>query len=757
MAASLEHTQSRVQKSGVLPPWLWFWLVLYIQGFSSIFDRVKLNFLILFTGKDGIHPVTYDAFSRVPGVVEILLDLTLFVGVLTVFLPWVRTTYLQRRFGLIEPQFLSPETLSETLLALSALGEFAKKHAPELILMYNNSGKVLRDRAFIYPIGYRRTGLAVSGNLLAQWNKNPQAAEAVLLHEIEHYRHGDTFMVGAGSLLETIIKRWFSLTAVFVVVPIVLSLLIEHITSFRDEMAIAAIPPATNALPSIILSHLQQVLVLDIPAILLILLSVSFWAASLFTLVVVAIWSTEINADRFVVDTTQSTQMVTQTLPHGASSSWWRWLLTGIHHPPVPLRRWLVLQSENTRGLVFLLLFFPSAWFLRLVFLSGWALSQSLMFLYSGTSITYVLGELGINIESSLETIVPVWIVMAVLMVLWPFLSRYWERFFGRTMGKPANASYKAYLSSTGVIVFVCIIGFVLSLLPAPPQPTGFRPDVPHSRSNSPSGHFQVGDQVKIGSMWIITVNDAQVKPTTGLLPAKAGNTFLALDVTLKNISPQTNTLATSLQFVLQDSHNVSYEEEFIVATPPPAAAQNGNVPAGVTVHGQLNYQVPVSISQFTLSFKADWKNYDPTTSKSTVWDITTNSVASSGTNVVPTPSVNGSTPGYTGLQQAYQGSVVNTTDNSNVSASASISSVIQDQQGNISGNMTIQLPLTGSGLFKGTVRSDGSIQFTVMSNDGSGYTSIQFTGTIHQDGSMSGTYTLPGTTQGGTWQFKPV
>lgn len=197
MAVSLEHAESRAQRSGALPPWLWFWLVLYILGFSTVFDRVKTNLLILFTGADGVNPAaTYSGLGRVPGVIEILLDLVLFVGVLAVFLPWIRTVYLRRRYGLTEPQFLPEDMPRETVQALSMVGGFVKEYAPGLILTYNAGGKLLRDKAFVYPIGYRRAGLAISGPLLALWNNDQQAVEAILLHEIEHYRHGDMLVVG---------------------------------------------------------------------------------------------------------------------------------------------------------------------------------------------------------------------------------------------------------------------------------------------------------------------------------------------------------------------------------------------------------------------------------------------------------------------------------------------------------------------------------------------------------------------------------
>jgi Zn-dependent protease with chaperone function len=756
MTVLFKHGRPGELRRGVLPPWLWFWLAIYILGFPAVFDRIKIDLLIIFTGNDGINP-PLGLLERIPAVVELLFDLTLSVGVLMVFLPWIRTKFLQRKYGLTEPQFLSPEEEPrETLQTLSAMSQFVREYAPGIILTYNASGKLLRDKAFVYPIGYRRTGMAVAGALLALWDRDQQAARAVLLHEIEHYRHGDEFVIGAGSLLETIIKHWFLLAVIFGIVPFIPSILITHITESQQEMAMVA------DLPRILSFHIQQFLVVDIPFSLLLFFQSFFWVASLFTIVIAAIWCAEINADRFVIDTMQSVQTLANTMEqHATSPSWWGWLWSGSYHPPAKVRRWLVQRSEGMSGLALLLLVFPAAWFVRLVFVCGWALSRYLLFLYGGTSAGYIVGELGIGIVYFLEALVPVWIAIAVLIALWPILVRYWERFFGHTAGRPANASYGAYLSSTGFVVFVCIIGLVLSLLPAPAEPAGFKPTVPHSTANTPNGHFKVGDTVAIGNLWMITVHGAQVKLGNAFFPTRPDHDFLAVDVSLKNISSQTNSIANGRQFVLKDLHGVSYDETYVAAIPPPAASQNGKVPAGVTVRGQLTYEVPVSVSQFTLSFKADRKNYDP--SQWTVWDITTSPNASSTATGVPTPTVRPtppfgtSTSGYPTLQKLYHGTLVNTTDNNNTSADATLSSIVQDQQGGISGNMTIQPPLVGSGPFTGTVISNGTIQFTVTPTDNSLYTTIVFTGTIRADGSMGGIYTLSGTSQGGTWQFRPA
>ncbi|TMC23473.1 MAG: DUF4352 domain-containing protein [Chloroflexi bacterium] len=748
MMTSLSY---REQKSGVLPPWLWFWLAIYILGLPAVVDRFKKNLLILFTGIDSPNLPPLDRqLGRPYTVVELLLDLTLTLGVLLVFLPRIRTVFLQRKYGLTEPQFLSPEqTLPETSQTLQAVSQFLRAYAPSVTLTYNANGQVMRDRAFVYPIGYRRTGIALSGRLLTLWNTDQQAAEAILLHEIEHYRHGDMFVIGAGSFLETIIKRWFLLIVIFNLVPLTLGFLIRTITSIQELLAIGADPW------SILVYNIQLFFILYIPSMLLEFLVSFFWTTALFTNVVMAIWCAEINADRFVIDTTQSTQVLEKAMAqHAVSTTWWRWLWSGIHHPPPALRRWLAQRSQSTGGLVLLLLLFPAAAFIKLIFLCGWALSFFLTFLYTGTSVGYIVGTLGNDIVYFLEALVPVWLVMAVLMALWPVLTRYWERIFTHTASRPVQASYRAYLSSTGFITVICIVGLVLTLLPQPAEPSDFKPTIPHNTANTANGHFKIGDNVTIGNLWKITVTSVEAHSKNLGMQASAGHEFLVINVSLTNISTQTSTLMTSPQFTLTDLQNVSYHDTLITVPPPPAVAQNGNVPAGATVQGPLTYkEIPMSVSQFTLSFKTDWKNYDP--SQVTVWDITVPSNDTATATSVPTPTA--SANNYPVLQKSYTGTLVNTTDNSNTSANATLSSIEQDQQGGFRGYMTIQLPLAGSGPCTGTVSNNRTIQFTVTPSDGSGYASIVFTGIIYADGSMSGTYILPGTSQQGTWQLKPA
>lgn len=124
------------------------------------------------------------------------------------------------------------------------------------------------------------------------------------------------------------------------------------------------------------------------------------------------------------------------------------------------------------------------------------------------------------------------------------------------------------------------------------------------------------------------------------------------------------------------------------------------------------------------------------------------------GTVVFVAQAAGNSSPTYPALVSSYAGTVHNNTVN--ISSSLSLTSITEDSQGDISGSAFVGRPLAGSGPFTGTISIDRSIQFTVTPNDNAGVSTIDFVGIVHADGSMSGTYTVAGTGETGTWQVKP-
>src|ERR1019366_5070130 len=140
-----------------------------------LFENEKPNFLIIISGSDGTSSIAYNFVERWVSGGVVLNDLVLFIGVLAVFLPWLRTLYLERKFELADRATLPAITSPMTLQTLDEVSNFIREYAPDVIIKY--SAVKLQDYAFVYPIGYRRAGIALSAPLLALWRKDRLAAQ----------------------------------------------------------------------------------------------------------------------------------------------------------------------------------------------------------------------------------------------------------------------------------------------------------------------------------------------------------------------------------------------------------------------------------------------------------------------------------------------------------------------------------------------------------------------------------------------------
>lgn len=111
-------------------------------------------------------------------------------------------------------------------------------------------------------------------------------------------------------------------------------------------------------------------------------------------------------------------------------------------------------------------------------------------------------------------------------------------------------------------------------------------------------------------------------------------------------------------------------------------------------------------------------------------------------------------------LEKQYNGTAHNTP--CVCAASMSLSSVTQNG-GSIQGTFNVNSPLSGSGLFTGTINNAGVIQFTVHSNQVPA--PLFFQGQLQSNGSISGTYCSldqtghcnPASGGYGTWQVSPA
>lgn len=127
------------------------------------------------------------------------------------------------------------------------------------------------------------------------------------------------------------------------------------------------------------------------------------------------------------------------------------------------------------------------------------------------------------------------------------------------------------------------------------------------------SQHFKVGDHVTVGDTYMVTVNSVKASQGDDFIKPDAGNTFLVVDVTIKNTSSEEQDLSSLLQFSLKDSTGQKYTETITASGTPP----DGKLAAGDQVKGQITYEVPKSQHDFTLAFEADFLS-----SGQTFWDL---------------------------------------------------------------------------------------------------------------------------------------
>jgi Domain of unknown function (DUF4352) len=138
------------------------------------------------------------------------------------------------------------------------------------------------------------------------------------------------------------------------------------------------------------------------------------------------------------------------------------------------------------------------------------------------------------------------------------------------------------------------------------------------SSGNTPTSttqHFKVGNQVKVGNNWIITVNSAKTDAGSEFnKPQKANDVFLIFSISAKNASSQEQIISSFAQFTLLDSTGQKYD---LTIDTDAGSTLDGKVEAGQTLKGAIAYEVPKTMHAFTLGFEADI-----TSPGQTIWDI---------------------------------------------------------------------------------------------------------------------------------------
>lgn len=407
------------RRSAGAPPWLWFWVALFILSLKDLVASFQYTIETLKNvaassqslGQLDPAAVRFDALLHATALIDLLPPLALVLGLAWVLLPQLRAAWVERRFALGDPPANFPPLLE--------VQSFLAEHAPALEVKVN----LLRagDLAFVYPASYLRSRVALFGGFFRLWKADRPAAEAVLLHEIGHHRLGDAQIVGAGSLFEAVVRHSPVAILVLLVFPVTVTTAngIYNLVAWSRQ---AIIPLST------VIGHaIGQLFTLVFPGVILGAAASLLQMMNYLWLPIAGIWTAELNADRFAAERLGSAEPVRAALaPAAGRLTWWRWILLQLYHPPARLRRWAVADASE-RSRLLLLLLFPLTSVVKL----GVSYLYSIMAMFPSPlseSIPKVWGYL----VAALPTQAPKWAAMAGLLLVWPLLQPYWERFFAR-------------------------------------------------------------------------------------------------------------------------------------------------------------------------------------------------------------------------------------------------------------------------------------------------------------------------------------
>ena len=198
-----------------MPPWLWLWLIGDLAVLIPAEVSNERHQLTLYTGHGEIAPqVTAGTPYVLLLLFTILSGLTYAIfaaGVIATAFPQLRCRRVERRLGLV------PDG-AEDGAVLAEMQDFVARYDPAIRLR-----SVVRDdqMAGIYPVSWRTARIAVFRPLPELWRHDREAAQAVLLREVAHRRHGDQLVVGPGSPLVWVMRIWVPAFVVLALAPVV--------------------------------------------------------------------------------------------------------------------------------------------------------------------------------------------------------------------------------------------------------------------------------------------------------------------------------------------------------------------------------------------------------------------------------------------------------------------------------------------------------------------------------------------------------
>jgi hypothetical protein len=413
----------------LMPPWLWVWLI----GDVAILIPAEISDvryqIAEYTGHGDVSPqLTAGVSYKLLFLFALLAALTyaiLAIGAIAAVFPHIRGRWVESRHRLAESD--DP--------VIAEMQRFVSQYDPAIQLRVGVSN---RQAARIYPVGWRVARIAVFLPLSRLWNTDRPAAEAILLHEVAHRRHGDQFVVGLGSPFTWLLRIWVPAFIVLGLVPI---LVYAALGGGKLAQAIGG----------------QGGLQLVQPAVLLIL-------------PVMALWLAELNADSLTsqIAGSQALRDALLAMTSSRGASFVARSLALLSHPPRRLR--LRLAEARQASIAVLLAAWPAALIVQLAVVIAGALIAYLLISTSShdTGVNLLAGTRLFLVSNRILTIAAL-----ALVLLWPVLAWPWDRLWSSgslgVSGVPGHGvgrlPWPSYLAAA--VIPAALLGASFAPLPA--------------------------------------------------------------------------------------------------------------------------------------------------------------------------------------------------------------------------------------------------------------------------------------------------
>jgi hypothetical protein len=398
----------------MMPPWLWLWLAGDLAVLIPAEISNERRQIALYTGHGEIAPqVTAGTPYTLLLLFTILSGLTYVIfaaGVIATVFPQLRGRLVERRLGLAPGEADDDAVLAEMQL-------FAGQYDPSIRLR-----ATARDdqMARIYPVSWRAARIAVFRPLPGLWRRDREAAQAVLLREMAHRRHGDQLVAGLASPLVWLMRRWGPVFLVLALAPVVVY------AALGGGLLTQAVAGQGA------LQLLQPVGLLILP--------------------VTALWLAELDADR-VAARVLGAGPVRRALEATRGTG-----LPGLlSQPPRRLRD----AAYSPAGTFALLAVWPAA------------LVAQLLVIVAGAAIAYLLisqslPDTGRDLLAGTHEFLlgnQILIIAAViLLLLWPLLARSWDRLWSGWPGPDGRQPWRPYLAAA--VIPAALLAVSLAPLP---------------------------------------------------------------------------------------------------------------------------------------------------------------------------------------------------------------------------------------------------------------------------------------------------